>query len=145
MIYLLPVELDLIQNRAEVQMLRHPRQNRSEWAPQPTKHVMSLNASVMLPKSAPEAMKVQTCMCIYITHSVESGILEGHGPSPARKYIEFLLRNLILKHTVSKNDKLDSQRIICTVCTDADDPTVPADDLQEGVFAFAFRGCELWE
>lgn len=129
-------------------MLRHPRQNRSEWAPQPTKHVMSVNASVIIPKSAPEATLWESSnvyVYIYITHSVESGVLEGHGPSPVRKYIEFLLRNLILKHTVSKNDKLDSQRIICTVCADADDPTVPADDLQEGVFAFAFGWRELWE
>lgn len=81
-------------------MLRHPRQNRSEWAPQPTKHFMSVNASVMLPKSAPEATLWESSnvyASFNVTHSVESGILEGHGPSPARKYIEFLLRNLILK------------------------------------------------
>lgn len=79
------------------------------------------------------------------THCINSCILKCHGPCPATQSGN----HVILEAKIL--DQIDTmtlhvcvlQSIICTVCTQADDPSISAHNLEQGITLLPLRWVQL--
>lgn len=92
------------------------------------------------------------------THCIDSCILKCHSPGPAAQRAKPNIKHWISQTTpinFTSTSKRDAktfpkpcvvlQGIVCTVCTQADDSSISAHDLEQGVMHLPLRWVQLWE